>query len=134
MLCREIEFDDGYASSLEVRQEPDFVGLEEQQTAAFGVGATSSTTNTVNIVAGIVRRVELDNEVDGGDLYHNILACTQTTSFQHFTYIETSCSNIGTNQNAMLSIAEFEKGIGSLLLLLLAVKIQNRAVNVVEEF
>jgi hypothetical protein len=33
----------------------------------------------------------------------------------------------------MLSVAELEEGIGSLLLFLLAVKIQDGAVNVVEE-
>lgn len=49
------------------------------------------------------------------------------------THIKTTGSNIRADQNAMFRVAELEKGVGPLLLLLLAVEIQHGAVNVVEE-
>lgn len=68
LLGGELKLHDGHLGGLEVRQEADFVGLEEEQAAAGLVGATGGTTDTVNVVAGVVRGVELDDEVDFGDL------------------------------------------------------------------
>jgi hypothetical protein len=68
LLGGELELDDGHTCCLEMRQEADFVGLQEQQTAALGVGASGGTTDTVDVVAGVVRGVELDNEIDGRNL------------------------------------------------------------------
>jgi hypothetical protein len=49
------------------------------------------------------------------------------------THIQTTCGNIGTDQDAVRRIAELEECVSSLLLLLLAVKIQNRAIDVVQK-
>jgi len=50
------------------------------------------------------------------------------------TYVESSGSNVGTDEGTLLGVAEFEESIGALLLLLLAMKFQHRQVDVVEEF
>lgn len=68
LLDGELKLDDGHAGRLEVREEANLIGLEEQETPALGVGASGGTTDTVNVVAGIVRGVKLHNEVDSGDL------------------------------------------------------------------
>jgi hypothetical protein len=68
----------------------------------------------VNIVTRVIRGIELDNPVDGGD-------------------IETTGSNVGTDQSTLASIAEFEEGVGPLLLLLLAVQFQNGEVDIVQK-
>lgn len=52
---------------------------------------------------------------------------------QQNTHIQATSGNIGTDQNAMRRIAELKESVGPLLLLLLAVQIQNRAVNVVQQ-
>lgn len=49
------------------------------------------------------------------------------------TYIQSSSSDVGADENTARRIAEFEKGIGSLLLFLLAVKVEHRAVDIVEQ-
>ena len=49
-------------------------------------------------------------------------------------YVKASRSNICTYQCALLSITEFEKRIRPLLLLLLAVQIQDWKIDVIEEF
>lgn len=74
LLGGELELDDGHTRCLEVRQEANLVGLQEQQTAASLVGASGGTTDAVNVVAGVVRRIELDDEVDFGDLRDGWLA------------------------------------------------------------
>lgn len=68
LLGGEVKLHDGDAGRLEVRQEADFVGLEEEQTAASLAGATGGSADTVNVVAGVVRRVKLDNKVDSRNL------------------------------------------------------------------
>jgi hypothetical protein len=97
-----------------VLQEADLGGLEEHQTATLAIGTTGGTSDTVNVVTGIIRRIELDDPVDGGDI--------QTTS-----------SNVGTDQGTLLGIAELEESVGALLLLLLSVKLENREINVVQQ-
>ena len=96
-------------------QETNLVGLQEHQTLTLGVGSSGSTTDAVNVISGVIRRVELHNPVNGRN-------------------IQTTRCNIGTDQSALLGVAEFEKGVCALLLLLLAVEIQHGQVNVVEEF
>ena len=64
----ELELDDGNTRSLEVREEAHLVGLEEEETATLVVGATSRSTDTVNVVGSVVRGIELDDEVDSRDL------------------------------------------------------------------
>lgn len=48
-------------------------------------------------------------------------------------YIEATGSNVSADQNAVFRVAKLKKGIGSFLLLLLAMEIQHGAVNVVEK-
>jgi hypothetical protein len=110
----ELELNDGHASLLQMLQEADLGGLEEHQTATLAIGTTGGTSDTVNVVTGIIRRIELDDPVDGGDI--------QTTS-----------SNVGTDQGTLLGIAELEESVGALLLLLLSVKLENGEINVVQQ-
>lgn len=49
------------------------------------------------------------------------------------TNIQASSSNVGTDQSSLASIAELEECIGSLLLLLLAVQLQDRQIDVVQQ-
>jgi hypothetical protein len=84
----ELELDDWDLGCLEVRKEANFVGLlnvslciilksnsvydpylEEEQAATLGIRTTSRPSDTVNVVPGVVRRIELDNEVDSRDLF-----------------------------------------------------------------
>jgi hypothetical protein len=49
------------------------------------------------------------------------------------THIQTTSSNVSADQDTVWRIAKFKECVGSLLLLLLAVEIQHRAVNVVQK-
>ena len=55
----------------------------------------------MDVFAGVVRGVELDDPVDRGD-------------------VETAGRDVGAAEDALGGVAEFEKGVGALLLLLLA--------------
>lgn len=63
----ELELDDGHTGRFEVREEADLVGLQEHEGAAFAVGA-GCAADAVDVVAGVVGGVELDDPVDGWDL------------------------------------------------------------------
>ena len=115
LLGRKLELDKWDLCFLEVAKEANLVGLQEHQTFALAVCTSCGTTDTVNVVSGVIRRVELDDPVDGGN-------------------IETTGSNIGTDQSSLLGVAEFEESVCTLLLLLLAVQVQNGQIDVVEEF
>lgn len=80
LLPRELEFDNGDASGLEVRQETDFIGLKEKQTSSLGIGTSGSSSDSVNVVTSVVRRVKLDDEVDGGNLEKFLPVSFTTTS------------------------------------------------------
>ena len=88
--------------------------LELDETLALAIGTTGGTTDTVNVVSGVIRRVELDDPVNGRN-------------------IETTSSNVCADQGSSLRVAEFKECIGALLLLLLAVEVEHRQVDVVEE-
>lgn len=64
----EIIFYDGNTGGFEVRQKANLVGLKDQKRSALGVAASGSSTDTVNVVAGVIRRIELDNPVNGRNL------------------------------------------------------------------
>lgn len=49
------------------------------------------------------------------------------------TYIETTCCNVGADECAGLCVAEFKKGVGAGLLLHLAVQMQHRQVDKVQQ-
>lgn len=65
---RELELHDRHTCVLEVLQETNLGRLEEHQTATLAFGTTGGTSDTVNVVARIIRRIELDNPIDSGDL------------------------------------------------------------------
>lgn len=69
----EVKLDDGNASFLEVLEEAHFGGLQEHQTATLAFLATCGTTDTVNVVTGVIWGVELDDPVDGRDLRFSVL-------------------------------------------------------------
>lgn len=66
----EVKLDNGNAGGLEMRQEADLVGLEEHKGSALGVVASSGSTNTMNVVARVIRGVELDDPINGRNLLH----------------------------------------------------------------
>ncbi|KAI9881319.1 MAG: hypothetical protein M1823_006666 [Watsoniomyces obsoletus] len=96
-------------------QEADLIGLQEQQTAALGAVTSGCSADTVDVVLGVIRRVELDNKVHSRD-------------------IQASSSNVSADKNAVFGIAELEESVGPLLLFEIAVEFENREINVVEEF
>jgi hypothetical protein len=49
------------------------------------------------------------------------------------TYIKTTGSNVSANKDTVLGVAELEEGVCALLLLLLAVEVKDRAVDIVEQ-
>lgn len=63
LLGREVELDDGDAGRLEVREKADFAGLEEHEGAAFGVAAAGGSADAVDVVAGVIWGVKLDDPV-----------------------------------------------------------------------
>ena len=110
----EVVFHHRDLGGLEMGEETQLVRLEEQQRAALGVVTTRGTTDAVDVVAGIIGRVELDDPVDSGD-------------------VETTSRNVRADEGALGGVAELEEGVGALLLLLLAVEIENLEVDVLEE-
>lgn len=68
LLRRELKLDHGNASFLEMLEESNFRRLQEHQTAALAVRSTGRASNSVDIVSWVIRRIELDNPVDSGDL------------------------------------------------------------------
>ena len=113
-LGRKLELDKWDLRFLEVAEEADLIGLQEHQTLALAICTSCGTTDTVNVVSWVIRRVELDDPVDSGD-------------------IESTGSHVGTDQSSSLCVAEFEESVGALLLLLLAVEVEHWEVDVVEK-
>jgi hypothetical protein len=68
LVRREFELDYGHACFLQMLQESDFGRLQEHQTATLGIGTTSGTTDTVNVVSRVIWRVKLNNPVHSGNL------------------------------------------------------------------
>lgn len=85
---------------LQESQEAKFAGQQEEQTLS-GFASSGGSANTVNVIARIIRRVELDNPV-------------------HLGNVETTSGDVRAEEDTGGCIAEFEKGVGPLLLLLLA--------------
>ena len=95
-------------------QEAKLVLKQEEQSAAATFGATACPADSVDVVIRIIGRVVLDDPV-------------------HLREIKTTLSNISTEQDAGISLAELEVGRRALLLFLFSVDILHRDVNVVEE-
>jgi hypothetical protein len=86
-------------------EEPEEAQLarEEEQKGASRLAGASCSAHAVNVIARIVRGVELDDPVDLGD-------------------VETAGGDVGAEKDAGGSVAKLEEGVGSLLLLLLALQ------------
>lgn len=69
----------------------------------------------MNVVTRVIRWVELDHPINLGD-------------------IQSSCRHIGADKYASLRVTEFEEAVRSNLLFKLAMKMQHRKVDVVEQF
>jgi hypothetical protein len=106
--------------------------LEEHKRPTLAVVTSSGSTDTVNVVTRVIRRIELDNPVNRRNLSR--VSKLFLRKFRRNTYIKTTSSNISADQGALLGVTELEEGVGSLLLLLLAVEVKNRKINIVEKF
>ena len=131
LRCWKFELDHGHTCFLQVFQEPNLGGLQEHQAAALAVGSTGRSSDTVDVIAGIIRRVELDDPIDGRDLKRKLENGQSSDIWNGMTNIQATSSNISTDEGTLGGIAELEEGVGAFLLLLLSVKLQNRQVNVV---
>ena len=87
---------------LQESQETQFTRQEEQQTPS-GLPSSRRSSNSVNVISRVVRRVELNDPVDLGN-------------------IESSSGDVGTEEDPSRRVTEFEEGVGSLLLLLLSLR------------
>jgi hypothetical protein len=74
---------------------------QQEQQALPALPCTSSSTDTMNVVSWIIRRVKLDDPIYLGD-------------------VETSRGNVRAEEMTGGRVAELEEGVGSLLLLLFA--------------
>ena len=77
------------------------LGREQEQERLALLAGTSRTTDAVDVVTGVIGRVELDDPVDAGN-------------------VESSSGDVGTEEDALLRVAELEEGVCPLLLFLLA--------------
>lgn len=103
-----------YLLLFEEANEADLVLQQEEQGFATAVGATTSPTNSVDVIIGIIWGVVLDNPVN-------------------LWKVEASLCHIRTQEDAIACLAELKVGARALLLLLLAMDIFNRNVNIVKQ-
>jgi hypothetical protein len=61
LLGRELEFDYGNSRRFEMCEEAHFGGLEEHEGPAAAVGTSCCASDAVDVIAGIVRRVKLND-------------------------------------------------------------------------
>ena len=101
-VCGEAEFIQRDFGVLEISEEPELAWQQEHETLA-DLPRTRCPTDSMDVIAWVVRRVVLNNPVYPWD-------------------IEASSSDVGAEQGASLSIAELEERCGPLLLLLLALQ------------
>jgi hypothetical protein len=97
-LRLDLKFVQRHLGSSQELQEPLFARQEEQQ-ALPTLARSGSPSDSVNVIARIIGRVELDDPVDLGD-------------------IESTSGDVGTEKVAGRSVAKLEECVGSLLLLL----------------
>ena len=113
LLIRELVLVQRHLGDLQEPEESQLAREQEQQTLSVLAG-TRRTTDAVNVVARIIRGVELDDPVDFGD-------------------VEAPRGNVCAEQDPGRRVAELEERVGSLLLLLLAVEVENGHVDVVQQ-
>ena len=87
---------------------------QEEKGSATAFAATACTTDTMDVVIGVIGRVKLDHPVNLGE-------------------IKTSLSDIRAEQNAFLCLAELKVGRRALLLLLFAMDVLDGDVDIVEK-
>jgi hypothetical protein len=100
LLLRELILVQRHFGDLEEPKEPKLRRQEEQQTLAR-LACSGGSTDSVDVVTRVIRRVKLDDPVDLGD-------------------IETSRCDVCAKKDTGRGVAEFEEGVGSFLLLLLS--------------
>ena len=127
----EVVLDERDARVGQVLDEADFAGVQDEEGFALAVGATGCTADTVDVVAGLIWGIELDDPVNSWDL------AVVSMRTQHIcidiTYIESTRSDISANKHTLSRIDETEEVRRPLLLLLLAVQRQDWEVDVVEQ-
>ena len=87
---------------------------QEQQRASGARLAARGSSDAMNVLLGVVRRVILDDPVDGGD-------------------VESARRHVGAEQDALGGVDELEEDGGAALLFLLAVDGEDGDVDVVEQ-
>ena len=113
LVFGELVLVEGDAGGLEVGEEGELGGEEEDEGAAGGAHA-GGAADAVDVVLGLVWGVVLDDPVDGGD-------------------VEAAGGDVGGEEDALFGVAELKEGGGALVLLLLAVELEDGDVDVVEE-
>ena len=97
-VARKRIFVEGYLGQFEEPEKAELARQQEQERFARFAGP-SCPSDSVDVVSRIVRWVELDDPVHLGD-------------------VETACGHVGAEQDPGGSVAELEKRVGPLLLLL----------------
>jgi hypothetical protein len=100
LLLGKLVFVQRHLCDLEEPQEPKLRREKEKQTLAC-LPCSGGSTDAVDVVSRVIRRVKLDDPVDLGD-------------------IETSRCDVCAEENTGWGVAEFKEGVGSFLLLLLS--------------
>lgn len=86
----------------------------------------------MDVVAGVVGGVELDDPVYGGNLRACKPGFQKGRRERKDTHIEATRRNVGADKGAGLCVAELEERVGPGLLLHLAVQMQHRQVDEIE--
>lgn len=98
-----------HLGDLEEAEEAELAREQEQQTAT-SLASSCRTSDAVDVVARVIRRVELDDPVDLGD-------------------VESTRSHVRAEEDARGRVAELEEGVGALLLLLLPLRSRQRRIK-----
>ena len=89
---------EGNLGLLQIPQETQ-LAFEEEQQAFSDLSSTRRSSDTMDVITRVVRRVKLHDPIHPGD-------------------IQTSRCNIRAEKDASFGVDEFEEGVGSFLLLL----------------
>lgn len=87
---------------------------QEEKGSATAFAATARTTDTMDVVIGIIGRVKLHNPIN-------------------LREIKTTLCNVSAEENSSLSLTELKVSRRTLLLLLLAVNVLHWHIHVVEQ-